>query len=147
MPWVPYKMKLQCNKFIANCLFSKIQIRMQSRRKKWYFITDLIIFLWWFDSRNWILNWIKLNIYNPLSPPGFTWFPYGSCFILVLVPWWLMFYFSLGSLMAHVLLSHKINFVTLCFRPFLSQNKKFYVFYAFWTQAIILRKVVRRTKL
>ena len=48
-------------------------------------------------------------------------------------------------------LSHKINFVTLCFRPFYQkkkfffwETKKFSVFYAFWTQAIILRKVVRR---
>ena len=47
-------------------------------------------------------------------------------------------------------LSHKINFVTLCFRHFSQkkiiflETKKFYIFYAFWTQAIILRKVVRR---
>ena len=47
-------------------------------------------------------------------------------------------------------LSHKINFVSLCFhhfsqkKIFFLETKKFSVFYVFWTQAIILRKVVRR---
>ena len=51
---------------------------------------------------------------------------------------------------ANQFLSHKINFVTLCYRHFSQKNfffletKKFSVFYVFWTQAIILQKVVRR---